>query len=279
MKQIPTGDGAVRTIILTDLDDTLFQTARKLSAEELARSTRAARATNDRHSFITPRQQALFEWFHSRQVIPVTARGCEAYSRVQLPFAGPAIVANGATLLDADGQPDAQWQAHVLALLATHRKRLDGLPALIREEAARRDVAVRTWLVEEPGCGGVYAVAKAEKDASGQVLESLVPTLHATLACGTGIDAWRLHHNGNNLALLPPGVSKAAAAQFLLERLRTQGEVLTIGVGDSASDLEFMRLCDLWMTPTGSAIDQMTLLTGQCLRESLRDAGSHGSLS
>jgi hypothetical protein len=32
--------------------------------------------------------------------------------------------------------------------------------------------------------------------------------------------------------------------------------VLSIGVGDSVSDLGFMRLCDLWMTPAGSQIDR-----------------------
>ena len=72
-----------------------------------------------------------------------------------------------------------------------------------------------------------------------------------------GEHAWQIHLNGNNLALLPPGLSKRAATAYLLERFREAGEVLAIGVGDSASDLPFMRLCDVWVTPSDSQIDRL----------------------
>ena len=251
----------VRTVIFTDLDDTLFRTARKTPPEALEHSRRAARANNGRDSFATPRQQALLDWLDPARCVPVTARGSEAFSRVLLPFAGPAtVLANGAVVLDADGVPDRSWQERIRRTLEPLRATLDALPERIRAEAARHDVAIRTWLVEEPGPGGVYAVAKAEADPSGAALEALVPGLRDALAAdGTrGREgAWQIHLNGNNLALLPPGLSKAAATAHLLERLRGRGEVLAIGVGDSASDLPFMRLCDAWITPSDSQIDRL----------------------
>jgi len=250
----------MRIVVLTDLDDTLFQTARKLPAGGETRAVLAARATNGHDSFATPGQLALLDWMDPSRCVPVTARGTEAYSRVSLPFAGPgAIVANGAVVLDEHGEVNADWQARIQHVLDPVRDLLDGLPDRLLAEAAGHGISIRTWLVQEPGCGGVYAVAKANDDASGGPLHALVPGLldHLRIEADTTDDTrWRLHLNGNNLALMPPGISKALATAWLLERLRRDGELLAIGAGDSSSDLAFMRVCDLWMTPSGSQLDR-----------------------
>ncbi|MEM8741181.1 MAG: trehalose phosphatase, partial [Pseudomonadota bacterium] len=117
--------------------------------------------------------------------------------------------------------------------------------------AQSRGMSVRAWIVEEPGLGGVYAVVKANEGTP----EARLAELEAPLAARLTSD-WRVHRNGNNLALLPPPVSKRRAARWLLERLRADGPLLSIGVGDSLSDLDFMRLCDAWMAPAQSQIDR-----------------------
>lgn len=274
-------DAPLRTVVFTDLDDTLFRTARKTPPDELARAHRAARANNGRDSFATPRQRALLDWLDPARCVPVTARGSEAFSRVLLAFAGPAaVLANGAVVLGADGAPDPLWQEHVRCALRPVRDTLDALPERIRAEAARHDVAIRTWLVEEPGCGGVYAVAKAESDPDGGSLRALVPGLREALVdaggdvgAEAGERAWQIHLNGNNLALLPPGLSKRSATAYLLERFRESGEVLAIGVGDSASDLPFMRLCDVWVTPSDSQIDRLCGHAPGCAVAALHEGG------
>ena len=216
---------AVRTVVFTDLDDTLFRTARKTPPDELARARRAARANNGRDSFATPRQSALLDWLDPARCVPVTARGSEAFSRVLLPFAGPAaVLANGAVVLGADGTPDPIWQERIRCALGPVRDTLDALPERIRAEAARHGVAIRTWLVEEPGCGGVYAVAKAESDPAGGSLRALVPGLREALVdagegaegnAGGNVDgeagegAWQVHLNGNNLGAAPAGAVQA----------------------------------------------------------------------
>ena len=241
-----------RVVVLSDLDDTLFQTARKMAPGMAARSTRATEALNGSHSFATPGQAALLGWLEAAQVVPVTARGTEAFARVRLPFGRPAIVANGAVILGADG-PDEAWRARVVEALGVHRAALAGLPDAAHAAAARLGARVRAWVVEEPGTGGVYAVVKAEPGTPEAALADLAPALAEAVA---GQGAWRVHLNGNNLALIPPAFSKAAAVAFVLARMREAGEVVAVGYGDSASDLEYMRLCDVWMTPTGSQIDR-----------------------
>jgi len=240
-----------RMAIFTDLDDTLFQTARKLDETQMAGAIRVAQALNGQHGLMTAKQAALLAWFDPVRTIPVTARGSEAFSRVMLEFGGPAIVANGAVILDANGVPDPEWQACVQAALAPHRAALATLPDHARDAAARIGAEIRTWLVEEPNCGGVYAVVKAEPGTPETALSEIAPHLRKAVS-----GPWRVHMNGNNLALIPPGISKAAATGFTLARMRRTGPVLAIGVGDSCSDLDFMRLCDLWMTPTGSQLDR-----------------------
>jgi len=240
-----------RIAVFTDLDDTLFQTARKVRDADIAGTVQVARALNGQHGLMTRSQATLLDWIAPERAIPVTARGSEAFSRVGLRFGGQAIVANGAVILDGDGVADPEWQARVMAALAPHRAALDALPDRARGIAATIGAGIRTWLVEEPVCGGVYAVVKVEPGTPESALSQIAPLWRETVA-----GPWRVHLNGNNLALIPPGISKAAATGFVLERLRRGGPVLTIGIGDSSSDLEFMRLCDLWMTPTGSQLDR-----------------------
>ena len=68
-------------------------------------------------------------------------------------------------------------------------------------------------------------------------------------------DGEKLHWNGNNLALLPPWLDKAHAVRRLQEQYRRRyGTILSIGMGDSASDLPFMQRCDYLLTPVGSQI-------------------------
>lgn len=240
-----------RIVVFTDLDDTLFRTARKLRDGETTGAVQVAKALNEQHGLMTQAQAALLDWIDPARAVPVTARGSVAFGRVALNFGGSAIVANGAAILNAEGVPDAEWQARIMAALAPHRVALEALPDRARAEAARIGAQVRTWLVEEPRCGGVYAVVKVEPGTCESALAAIAPVLEASLE-----GPWRRHLNGNNLALLPPGISKAIATGFMLARLRETGPLLAIGVGDSCSDLGFMQLCDFWMTPAGSQLDR-----------------------
>lgn len=238
-----------RKVVLSDLDDTLFQTARKLPPG--ARARQVTEALNGAHSFMTPAQEALLALLGAALVVPVTARGSEAFARVALDWQGPAILANGARILGPDGAEDAGFARETRAALAPHLPALARLPEAAGREAGNRGMAVRAWLVEEPGLGPAYAVVKVGEGTPEDRLAEIAAPLAGT--CGPG---WRLHLNGNNLALLPPAISKRRAAAHLLDRLRAEGEILAIGIGDSTTDLDFMRLCDFWMTPTGSQVDR-----------------------
>lgn len=76
-----------KPVVLSDLDDTLFQTRRKM-VDELALEpfrTGAVDRTLNPRSFMTEEQSMLVDWLlEQAELIPVTARGTEEISRVRI---------------------------------------------------------------------------------------------------------------------------------------------------------------------------------------------------
>lgn len=240
-----------RPIVFVDLDDTLFQTRRKCPADEPeAHLVLAAEATNGAHSLMTRRQKALVDWLvATAETIPVTARSRETYARVAIPFASHAVLANGAVLLGADGTPDAGWAAIMARDLAGHEETLEALLEHGRAAAETSGLDVRSWIVVEETLS-TYAVFK-QNDGEGERLAEIADAL----ATGFDLAGWTIHHNGNNLGLLPPALSKRRAVEHLLARLRAEDPARpALGFGDSLSDLAFLQACDLWGAPAASQL-------------------------
>ncbi len=241
--------------MFADLDDTLFTTAPKISVERLADSVQVTEATNGNHSYMTPAHQQLLEWITPGRLIAVTARGTEAYSRVDKQYKqGPySIVANGAVILDGQGAADKDWAESIRHTLAPNLATLNGLPDLVTQSANALGLDVRTWNVQEPVCGPTYCVAKSNMDDNGACLESLETHLVQLLG---NADSWSVHRNANNLAIIPAGISKARATRYVIAKLSEKQTCTCVGVGDSVSDIAFMQACDFWMTPSLSQIDK-----------------------
>ncbi|MBT0671473.1 sucrose-6-phosphate hydrolase [Novosphingobium profundi] len=234
-------------LILTDLDDTLFQTTRKCPANAGDLLAMSFLVDGAESGYATTRQQRTLTWLSTGQVVPVTARDRDVLARVNINQA-PAICANGGCVIDKDGQVDQHWHD-------------------ILKERASKDTAVRAvydaatatlntqefrhWIVTE-GDLDLYIVIKSNTDDAGASLADLEATLSCDLPTG-----WRVHRNGNNLAFLPPWLNKREAARYLIEKFRDEDTHLpVVGIGDSHSDVGFMDLCDFAMTPTSSQLWQ-----------------------
>jgi hydroxymethylpyrimidine pyrophosphatase-like HAD family hydrolase len=231
-------------LILTDLDDTLFQTARKCPPQAKGLATMSYLADGKESGFATRRQQRLLDWLEQGKVVPVTARSREVLARVNIGQS-PAICSNGGCIVAAHGDVDSDWHA----LLHEHSRR-GVAPADVYDHISHVVAGdeYRHWLVQE-GDLDLYLVVKSNID-EGDILKDVEPTLNAMLPEG-----WRTHRNGNNLAFLPPWLNKRDAAQYLIENARaSDDDLLVIGIGDSHSDVGFMDLCDYAMTPTTSQL-------------------------
>ncbi|MEJ8848386.1 hypothetical protein [Variovorax rhizosphaerae] len=237
--------------VFSDLDDTLFSSARKRVPGPDSQPAALLR-NGEVVSYSNGPQRALLAWLmRDAQLVPVTARSVEAYRRVLLSFSGPAILSFGGVLLDAAGQEDAHWAAHMLQVLAPAAPLLEEACALLQSAIEARGLNAWARVAQEGGLAQ-YVVAKHREHDVDALAQLGKDVLEPWLAAHAG---FRSHQNANNLALLPPGLDKSAALAFLLSRLRaTHGEIVTVGFGDSFSDAEFMALCDYSMTPGGTQL-------------------------
>lgn len=236
----------MKPLFLTDCDDTLFMTARKITDVDLGECEVASTLTDGSPSgYRTPRLLALQALMESGEVVPVTARSREVLARCAVPQA-PAICSNGGVIIGADGNVDREWHEGIVANIGNG----DVIRGIHEQAASMAGEGFRHWTVDEEGVP-LYIVLKSnasDEDAVAQLAndirdEEVLP------------DGWRIHVNGNNLALMPPWISKRAAAKHLLARIRSQApQRLIIGVGDSISDLGFMAECDFAMHPNQSQI-------------------------
>ena len=67
-----------------------------------------------------------------------------------------------------------------------------------------------------------------------------------------------LHYNGNNLALTVRGAQKHDAVRRVGAELERDGPIVTIGAGDSLTDISFLRVCDFALVPRDSQIQMET---------------------
>lgn len=252
-------------IVFLDLDDTLFQTARKMSAAQREQAIVAAVDRQGRpSSFMTRTQRNLLDWLNDGAcLIPVTGRGTEELRRVTIPFRSWKITTHGAVILTPDGNAEAAWREHVLDIVRPLQAELRRIAACCTAFFTERGYDAFVRINQEYGTD-IYLVMK-HRDSSRlaelyAVTESLLPSLD--------ISHFVLAGNDNNISLLPRGIGKAAALRHLLGRLDAEGGARpTIGLGDSLSDLPFLSLCDWWGMPRRS---QLAAVVGHAAEEAER---------
>lgn len=238
-----------RPLAFVDLDDTLFQTARKMS-EGVPRTPATLDMHGQPNGYMSPVQHVFVNWLLATvDVVPVTARSVEAYRRVLLPFAGGAICAHGGVMVRPDGSLDQTWHEQMAKSLRIFQSRLPALSEATLQIGRELGYSVRGWVVEEAGLRH-YVVTK--HDASD---DSVLAEVLAEVQSRGMLEDMHVHANGNNLAFLPKGLAKRLAVQEWLRRDREiHGERLVLGFGDSISDLGYMDLCHIWSTPARSQL-------------------------
>jgi len=231
----------VKPLALLDLDDTLFQTAKHLPADQL-KHVASHNSAGEPLGWMTDRQQQFWQWLQAcTEVIPVTARSLEGLARVQLPLNSWAVCQHGAVIVQPDGQLEPTWQAHMQQRLAPLLPELEQILSDLECDPQRPD-GVRAWIAVERDVS-IYIIVKQLPSA---------PYFAHLLAKMAKYPAFYLHINGNTAAILPKVVSKVAAVQHLLSILNPDQQRVVLGWGDSLSDVDFLQQCDWWGMPKRS---------------------------
>lgn len=242
----------IAPIALVDLDDTLFQTHRRIKPEadfQVATTDIGGNAL----SYMNPVQQNFSQWLiATTSVIPVTARCAESLSRVKLDFQHGAVCSHGGTVLNPDKTINQEWRKHIQDALSDYHQKFDLLTkelSLISENLG----PTRTWVVNEQGVD-LYLVVKQnpsdDMPHEHNFLHKFLHKINKELLRG-----FYCHLNGNNLAIIPNPINKSNAVKFLLSKIDLKNQP-TIGYGDSLSDLAFLNNCQWLGVPKNSQINK-----------------------
>jgi trehalose-6-phosphatase len=238
-----------RVVIFLDLDDTILQTAPKCppgEPVEAVATDRAGRAL----SFMTRAQRRLLDfWWEQGTVIPVTGRTDDALARVAIPFISWRITHHGAVIRQPDGRLPAWWRVEVEPLLAAAQPLLRSMAARLSGRATAGGYRVSSHSVDE---WLSYVSIKADDDGA------TLSQVRARLEEAELPPELALHHNGNNLALTVRGAQKHDAVRRVARELEREGPIVTIGAGDSLTDIPFLRTCDFALAPRDSQIQRTT---------------------
>ncbi|HFT1682931.1 hypothetical protein [Providencia stuartii] len=241
-----------RPVIFTDLDDTLFQTRRKMVDELDLMPFQVGALDRDLvpRSFMTQEQAMLVDWMiENADLIPVTARGTEEIRRVTIPFRSWAITTHGAVILNPQGEEDRQWRTQILASLQNYTEQLIQMQQKITALMAERNIDAWARINYEYDNTPIYLVMKHRDSTKLDELYALGDEIEQLFST----KGFYIHRNSNNIAWLPESIEKGHAVTYLLNKLRSERGVFpVIGLGDSLSDHRFMKLCSWFGMPKQS---------------------------
>ena len=250
----------MKTIIFTDLDDTLFYSSRAVAslkkqgivqAEEIlepASYTQSGQAI----CFSRPKQTQLIHLLkQADHFIPVTGRSSESLARVCQPsFNSFRISSHGAMVYNAELKPQPDWLKQIKELAVHWSDHLDQAMTFLKDyQKSEPELRIKK-VYEQQIC--TYISIKGPE----HIIKDLYCSIKPIWAKG------KIHYNQRNLALLPSYSDKATAVNYLMNHFQQiyGEELLFIGVGDSVSDLSFLKLCDFVITPQTSQIHRETWL-------------------
>ncbi|MGG8242139.1 hypothetical protein PGO51_03960 [Klebsiella aerogenes] len=241
-----------KPVIFSDLDDTLFQTKRKMKHELDALPFRCAALDRDMQprSFMDQEQAMFVDWLlENAELIPVTARGSEELKRVQIAFSSWAIATHGAVIITPEGLPDAAWQQHMMTRLAPYADRLTAMQHEITAQMALQGINGWARINQEYDGTPVYLVMKHRDSTRVSELYAFADWLQQRFP----LEGFYFHRNGNNVAWIPEPVDKGLAVGRLLNKLQAErGTFPVLGFGDSLSDHRFLQLCHWFAVPQQS---------------------------
>ena len=247
----------MKTIIFTDLDDTLFYSSRAIktyqergviqATEDLSVSS----LTQDGRPicFSRPKQRQLIELLmQADHLIPVTGRASDSLSRVTaLQFNSFRVCSHGAIILDAEHSLLNEWKQEIQTELQLGSQALDLIMKELEVYAQKASGLRIKKVYDQALC--TYISVKGPEPLVDELAQNIKPLwTHG-----------RIHHNQRNLALLPSYSNKARSVEFLIKyfKMICDEQLLFIGLGDSVSDLGFLKLCDFVLTPQTSQIHEL----------------------
>ncbi|MDO4895719.1 MAG: hypothetical protein Q3971_00030 [Moraxella sp.] len=234
----------IKPYTLMDLDDTLFQTKRKLTDINQPLITASHNKQDKPLSFFTRKQAHFFYWLHAHTtLIPVTARDRAEFARVKLPFDNLKVLTHGAVILDKENKPLPAWEKHIATPLSALQSTLYTTLSTLQDLGD--DFIITPHSDEFMGTDLMIYLAIKHRQKDHKTLSRLANKL---MTMPNIEQDFYVHINANNLAILPHFIHKRHAVAFLKSHYLPNTTPM-FGFGDSLADLPFLSLLDWYGTP------------------------------
>lgn len=241
----------MRSVVFADIDGTLVESVRRRGSPTGATIGARDRAGNQ-VAIQTDRHRELLRILASADIIvPVTGRSIDALRRVEIPFNSYAIAHHGAVVLSPSGERCTAYDALATPELAVTHGVLSSVFESTLQWIESRSKSLRVY--QQVLDGRTIEVCVKHLSPNAETIGEEGDEIEADWR---GLSGVRVHRNGNNLALLPDGVTKESAVRWVTGQLDDGcGTIVTFGIGDSETDLGFMHSCDYYLVPRGSQLD------------------------
>jgi hydroxymethylpyrimidine pyrophosphatase-like HAD family hydrolase len=215
-----------KIIYFSDLDDTLFQTKRKCN-NGIHIATTSVKQENT--SFYTKEQKEFLDHIlidNNSLLIPITARTKDQFQRTLLYKENftPIYANYYGGYVNYKGERCAAYDEIIRPTLNKAQKEVDHFISIIEKKIY---TPLDTVNVDQ-----YYHVINSVSNDELIYIKELFSTSDIK---------FDIYQNEKNITILPSIINKKNAVKFLCEILEPR---LTIGLGDSISDIEFLNFCD-----------------------------------
>lgn len=227
-------------LVFTDLDDTLFATARHHTSVD-GLPVVSHTNTGDPSGYQSQAHQDIWNWIQQfGEIVPVTARTRNAMDRVSLPFSQHRVWNSGLSV-QIDGAFDTLWHEKMAEILTAANNVMQPLWNEIRASHAtsQEHLVVPT---EFDGLVCQWGLRAPTPEIAREVKRAL-----REMIVRQGLPFWVHDQSEKWLYVTPNGMGKHYAVRHVLDALNPQ---TSVGVGDNPSDIPFMRLCDYTLFPS-----------------------------
>ncbi|MCF7477382.1 hypothetical protein L3V32_11875 [Vibrio sp. J2-4] len=241
----------MHTVLFTDIDDCFMATKRKFSESDNL-SIASLDIDGQARSFMSEKQRTLLELFIDTRatIIPVTGRSYNTLQRVQVSslFKSWMVVSHGALIIEPTGKKCQDWVEHINNKfpLGIWSDKLKLINEELKKIISSKGFNAKSYIVSEDEIDCYVCVKCTEVIDYKFIFESIISQSSIDL------NDMKIHINDRNMALLPPYTQKKLAVDYLIRQLDEKSLILTMG--DSLSDIPFMKLADFTLMPTHSQI-------------------------
>lgn len=236
-----------KSVVFTDLDDTIFSTLRKQESKNLDSFLLGSIDSKGNPSgYLNKVQQNFFNHLKSMgKIIPVTARVTNALDRaIIFEKGGDAIWYHGA-IIRYNSKIDDEWYERSVNILKEARVSFEKMIELLEKRNLDNYFKISSSKYEDLDSQQLQVLIRNNDNSI--LNKDLVTDLLKDL---TNDDLY-CHKQRNYITFLPKGISKREAVNYLIKK---EDFDLTIGCGDSDVDLGFMSLCDYAVIPKKSLL-------------------------